>query len=196
MISAPPTPSSLSHPSKMRGRKHSSRKHKVLEKGVSCLKCLTQVKTWKREWESRKKCKIFLGHLKMAKHTGMPAQINGGKKEKILHGLWKTKMPPVNQEVFEMPISGGCEIVWGRGMLALWLHFFLHVWFYPLWGKVSLARWILLGFGKALQTNWTLLLLPLKMLANLWQYSTEVSCFNPCSENCEAVIATPGLILQ
>lgn len=82
IISTTPTPSSLSHPSKMRGRKHSGRKHKVLEKGLSCLKCLTQVKTWKREWESGKKCKIFLGHLKMPKHTGKPAQINGKKKKK------------------------------------------------------------------------------------------------------------------
>lgn len=87
-----------------------------------------------------------------------------------------------------MPISGGCKIVLGWATLTLWLHFFLHVWFYPLWETVSLARGIFSGIWWG-----TLLLLPLKMLVRLSQPSPEVS---PCSGNCGAVIATPGLTLQ
>lgn len=121
----------------------------------------------------------------MTKHRGMPAEING-KKEKNPSWLWKTKMPPANQEIFEMPISGGCfgEVCLPSGYTFSFTFGFTHSETQYLW-----QGGFLVGFGKVLQTNWTLLLLPLKMLANLSQSATEVSCFNPCSENCKAVIA-------
>lgn len=132
----------------------------------------------------------------MGKHTGMPAQINGENQEKS--PSWPVKDRDATCETrarwnAHLWRAQDCA---GRALLALWLHFaytfgFTHSKRKGLWQGGSLV-----AFGKALQANWTRLLLPQKMQAILSRSSAELSCFNPCSENCEAVIATPGLILQ
>lgn len=50
----------------------------------------------------------------MTKHTGMPAQINGKKGKPHLHGLWKTKMPPVKQKSLKRPSLEAVRLCWGE----------------------------------------------------------------------------------
>lgn len=104
--------------------------------------CLTQVRRWKTQWESRKKCDFSMWEWEITKWCLY--KLMGGKKGKIHCGLWNTKMPQVSGGISEMPMSGGCGITLGEESLPLWLHFSLHVWFHPLWNLWQ-GGWVLSG---------------------------------------------------
>lgn len=61
---------------------------------------------------------VVCTYVRMRNHTVMLVKIKGGKKGKIHRGLRNTKMPQVSGGISEIPMSGGCGIVW-RGILAL-----------------------------------------------------------------------------